>query len=210
MDSLGHKLVKNSAIGAGAGAAVGLGVGIWKNAQEIEKVPTDTVTLGGYDRPIMDKVKLGTDTWISADSHSQYFNGAYNHDVVVDTPVKNMDGSIKMEHVPEQTVTDHGKAIVGSKQVPIKEPCNVSTGTTTQIGSYTETDANNNTHTYNYVDVHNYVNYDMKTVGSYTQPTVKFETGVNSAGIILTNVAMFAAIGGAIGAVATIVADKIK
>ena len=40
MDSIGHKLVKNSVIGAGAGAAVGLGVGIWKNHQAMEAVPT--------------------------------------------------------------------------------------------------------------------------------------------------------------------------
>jgi hypothetical protein len=217
MEGLGSKLVRNTAIGAGVGAAVGAGVGAWKVSQEIEKVPTDTVTLGGYDRPVMQKVNLGTETRISADSNSPYWgSGVYSHDVVVDSPVKNPDGSIKMEHVAPQTVTDHGKAIVGTESVTIKEPVNVRKETVTEIG-HTHADGyydKNNNYVEGperpYVDVNTYVRYNWNNVGNYTKPTVEFEHGVNTAGIVLTNMAIFAGIGGAIAAAATVVMDRVK
>lgn len=203
MDSIGHKLVKNSVIGAGAGAAVGLGVGIWKNHQAMEAVPTDTVTLNGYDKPVMGQVKVGTDTWEGYDGHTPYFGGL-SQDVYANAPTGT-------EHVAEQTVTGRGKAIIGSKSIPIKEPVNISNNTVTEQCSYNHNGEENDYagQCYN-VGTHNYVTYDMQTTGYYQQPTVRFETGVNSAGIILSNVAMFAAIGGAVGAVTTVVADKIK
>lgn len=217
MEGLGSKLVRNTAIGAGVGAVAGLGYGAWKVHQEVEKVPCDTVTLSGYDRPVTQQVNLGTETRISADSGSPYWgSGAYSHDVVVNAPVKNPDGSLKMEHVQPREVTDHGKAIVGTKDVPVREPVNVHKETVTEIGhthpnSYY--DSNNNYHEGSeapYVNVNTYVRYNMNTVGHYTEPTVKFETGVDSAGIILKNMAIFAGIGGAIGAAATVVMDRVQ
>lgn len=199
MSELGKTMFGAGAIGAGAGFIGGGIYGVHKANQKIKELPTDTVTLGAHETPIMEERVVGNRTWVTVDNYDYDGDGntdssvpnIHTNQVTADYPLKNADGTVQMEHHPAKTVTDHGKAIVTEKEHSIREPYNISNNTYISEG-------------FSCVDV----NVDYRTIGHYTVPEVRFETGVSKFGHFMAYGLGGAAIGGVAGALVGLAMNK--
>ncbi|MFP4499278.1 MAG: hypothetical protein ACLFQV_13800 [Vulcanimicrobiota bacterium] len=197
MKPLGKKLFTGAAIGGGVGAvAGGITGGIIAN-QKIEALPTDTVELGSFKKPMFEEKVMGRDTNINLDFEGGGYNGVSSHSVTAKFPVRNPDGTLHMQEVPGRTVTGHGKAMVTERLHEIREP--VGTEKSTYAGDNFGDGINVNSHT----------RVKYKNVGYWKEPVVKFETGVSRAGHILGYAAAGLAAGATGGALVALALDKI-
>lgn len=196
MSEIGSKMFTGAGIGAAAGAIGGGIYGGIKAHQKIENLPTETVTLPGYDRPLYEERYVGRDSHINIDFSGDGYSGAHSYDVTAKFPLKNADGSVKMEHIPSQNITGHGKAVINDKMHPIQEPSGVRTHT--NVGNNYGDGVNVNSHT----------TVDYKTIGYWKEPTVEFETGVSRFGHIMGYAAAGAVVGALGGALVAAAIDK--
>jgi len=168
--SIGQKMFKGAAIGAGVGAVGGGIYGGIKANQEIQKVPVDSIELRSYEKPVYEY---------------KYFERGKS----ADFPLKNPDGSFKMETVPSETVSGHGKPVLYEVKHPIQEPVRVRTYTRKK-------------HSYE-VGIGDYKTEKKvvyETTGSWEEPRVRFDHGVNVIGYVLGYAAAGAVLGGIGGA----------
>lgn len=186
MNKLGKKLFKNAAIGGGIGAVGGGIFGGVKAKQKIDALPRDTVTLESYEKPVMERVKVGRNSFTDGK-----YNGEPGTKKYADAPARNPDGAIKMEAVPEQTVEGPLKGRVEHRSHDIREPVG--------IRSYRKK-----------VEIGDVSYYKRKwrvrygTVGEWTEPVAVFEHGVNVAGRVLGYAAAGMAVGATGGALVTL------
>ena len=197
MNPLGKKMFKGAAIGGGAGALAGGIYGGIKAKGEINSLPVDTVEVGAYDKPLYETRTVANNMHVNIDFDNPEFSGVSSHRTTAEFPLKNPDGSVKMEHIPARTVTGHGEGRINEVVHDIKEP--VGTSTSTYGGTGYSGDG---------VNVNQYTTVDYRTIGHWTEPVVKFDTGVSMAGNILGFAAAGAAIGGIGGAVVALALDK--
>jgi hypothetical protein len=201
MSEIGSKMFKGAGLGAGVGAVGGGVYGYIKAQGEIEKLPTETVTLSKYDQPLYEEKIVGKniDVDVNLENLKEGDTSGTHvtaYDVKAKYPLKNPDGTVKMDHMPARTITGHGKAIMSEVSHPIEEPSN--------IGSYQSAGDNYG----NGVGYNKYTTVEYRTIGHWLEPTVNFETGVSLVGNILGYAAAFAVAGGIGGAVIAAVLDK--
>lgn len=106
MEPLGNKLFKGAKYGAAAGGVAGGVFGALKAQEKLDAMPVETVTISQHQRPI-------------------YENRTYNVDnklVKVEVPVRNEDGSLKMETVPERTVSGKGRPVINQTTHEVQDP----------------------------------------------------------------------------------------
>lgn len=183
MSEIGRKMFSGAGVGAGVGAVAGGIYGGIQAQQKIEQLPVNQVELPAYDRPMYEDRVVGRDSYTRIDFDNTYMNGHSSHDVTARFPLMNPDGSVRMEHIPAQTIQGHGRPIVNSLQHPIQEPTNVTTHT--------------NIDNYSGVGINQHTNVSYRTIGYWQEPQVDFETGVSRFG----HIAGYAAAGAALGAV---------
>jgi hypothetical protein len=174
-------------VGAGVGAVAGGIYGGIQAHQKIESLPLNSVQLPGYQQPLYEDRVVGSNTNFRIDftGENPYGNGYSSYQVTARFPLHNPDGSVKMDNVAPRTVAGHGTPVRTDAQVPIKEP----TGATVQ--TYVDDNGGTGVSTSSQTTVH------YRTVGTYVEPQVKFETGVSTLGHVLG----YAAAGAVLGAV---------
>lgn len=196
MKPLGQKMFKGAAIGGGVGAVAGGIYGGIKANQEIKSLPVDTVEIKGFDKPMYETRTVGNNMHVNIDFENPEYSHVSSHRTTAEFPLKNPDGSVKMEHIPARTVRGHGEAVVSEVVHDIKEPVDAHTST---YGGSNFGDG---------VSVNQYTSVDYRTIGHWTEPVVKFETGVSMAGNILGYAAAGLVVGGIGGALVSLALDK--
>lgn len=208
---------KAIAIGAGVGAGVGaLTGGLIEHSRavaDVQKQPVESVTLD-WTEPVLASKNLGK---IPQDQYQPGgFFGVFPHsvgqeDVVRKAPILKDDGTVAMNNM-HKTFTDHGKPVVRWETQDIKDPfLNPSAPYTQSIweDAYYRDDGQG--HSVRYVNgfwVRYSPNIENKSLGTYQNPNVTFESGVNIG--LRTFLGLLAGMGlGALsGAVLALVAKK--
>ena len=203
MSEIGKLAFKGAAIGGGAGLVTGAIVGGIEANNQIKKVPLESIEVPEQQRPVYEEKYIGTET----DTHINYENPLLSYtrtnNEYAKFPVRNPDGSIKMETVPARVETGHGKPYIETTQKNITEPTNIRVSSSSWTETDTKTDPYGNTQEYitgQYLDQEIY--YDNKIVGNYTLKEAEFVHGVNVGGIVMKNIGIFTGIGVGVGAIA--------
>lgn len=183
MKSLGNKLFKNAAIGGGAGAVGGGIFGAIKAQKKIDALPTQEVNVDSYQRPVFEEQQIGENTMFDQ------FDEKYKEPIIARVPVRNEDGSLKMETAPERTVTGKGEAIRGSRTHDIETP------------DYLATRPKEDSHEYKVVR--------YRKIGEWEEPMIRFDTGVSRIAHVFGYAAAGMAIGATGGALVTLALDKL-
>lgn len=211
--------------GAGGGAVAGsflggvLGGLIGHNSamQSIQKLPINTVTLD-WDKPLMGNREIGK---IPADYYepNNIWGGLNPHtmkSVIVSAPVLNGNGQPIMQHT-ENTWTKHGEPLVSWQDKNINDPFLKGYRESRFEENHTEkvqvgTDRYGDPVYYDVTRVDGWEHrfspeISYKTLGTFKEPKVTFETGVN-VGLRTTLGVLAGAVGGAL--VGAIVVSAIK
>ena len=138
---------------------------------QIEQQPLNTVTVPAHDIPMFDTRVVGEDRYTSIDTRHLRNSDSYGSQVTAKYPVRNADGSLRMQHIPEQQITGHGKPLVNMNQRAIQEPSDIRHNTSVDTSGK--------------VDVHTTTSVSYKTIGYYQEPSVKWETGVSTFGQVM-------------------------
>jgi len=173
---IGKKMFGGASTGAALGAVGGGIYGGIKAQQEVNTVPVDKVELRGYDKPVYESRPVAKE-----------MHGIFQTTKTAEFPVRNTDGSLKMEHMPSRTVEGRGKPVFGEINHEIKEP-------------YKAVQSHWLGNDEGFVNYNEFTSVKYDTVGTWTEPTVRFEHGVNVGGYILGYAAAGAVIGGIGGA----------
>ena len=113
--SFGKKMFKGSITGGAMGGFLG---GLYGNkvAQDlIENPPLDTVEISAYERPHFVERTVGGNGHIG-------FDGVTYEKVNAIFAERNADGSLKMQEVPAQKLTDYGKGKVSWYKQEVTDP----------------------------------------------------------------------------------------
>lgn len=216
------KIVKGAAIGAAAGAAAGAGLGAAagaiQGAVDVNNVPVqhvhvDALVANGQGQPTFHDQTIGT---IPGDSYDTFYGmGWGSQDVRASEPVVGADG--------KAVLTDHQFDFSGhGTPGPVKwTPTQVETTSLDHHDPYSVYAAPQ-FRTESYIAYYNsngnpvwetrsvptglYNNYfsaneNHQVVGNYEKPSVHFNSGVNTGGIILTDMGIGAAAGTVLGAI---------
>jgi len=217
LDKYGTELT-GAAVGGTIGFAAGACAGYASAKAEIEKIPVDSVT-NEWDKPVMRTKSIGeipANYYQPNSIYGSYHSGSMQT-VDKDVPVYGADGKPTMEHV-SRTWTDHGKPVTEWKdrliQDPILKGYHESVYTDSHYENvYAGTDSDGNAVYVQREEVDGFrhtfsPDIDYKTVGSFKEPEVHFETGVDMTGRILTYGAVGLIAGAGIGAFTAAVLKK--
>ena len=174
---IGKKMFSGAKVGAGIGA---LGGGIYggiKAQQKINALPVDKVELGGYDKPVYETRPVAKE-----------MHGVFQSTKTAEFPVRNPDGSLKMEHVPSQIIEGRGEPVFSERSHDIKEP----------IKAIQSHFLGNDEGLINYNE---FTRVEYGKVGTWSEPLVSFDHGVNVLGNVLGYAAAGAVLGGVGGAI---------
>ena len=174
--SIGNKMFTGAKIGGGLGAVGGGIYGGIKASQKINDIPVDTVELKGYEKPVFETKPIAKE-----------YHTVVRTTKTAEFPVRNPDGSLKMEQVPAKTVEGRGTPVFGEKVHEIKEP--IKAVQTHFLGNDE-----------GFINYNQFTNIEYENIGTWSEPTVRFDHGVNVGGYVLGYAAAGAAIGGLGGA----------
>ncbi len=213
----GEAILNGAAVGAGVGFIGGMLYGFNEAANEVKKVPVESVTLT-YKEPLYETKEIGkipknqyVRTWWGWSSSNVDFTPTES--VYEKAPVKDANGNVLYKEVTK-TFTDHGKPIVNYYTKEVKEPIfkgySQSVITDTDEDCYTHEHSDGTVHEHCTEEVRGYwvrfyPKIDYKVVDNYQVPQVRFEHGVDVFGKVmkgtLIGTGLGAVLGGVIGAV---------
>ncbi len=212
--------------GAFAGATVGFVGGIFygfnEAANEVKKVPVESVTIT-YKEPLYETKEIGkipknqyVRVWWGWSSSNVDFTPTES--VYEKAPVKDANGNVVYKEVTK-TFSNHGKPIVNYYTKEVKEP--IFKGYSQSVVADTDEDC----HTREKIDgtvqeycteeirgywVRFYPKIDYKVIDNYQVPHVRFEHGVDVVGKLMKGALMGAGLGAVLGGVIAAVVSSIS